>query len=210
MKKKIVLIIALLSIFMMGCTKKLTESTFVEDGKNALESYDYSNAMKLLSNALEENSDDEYARAMYMQAMRMLSVEEYKEQTNYKKAIEELEIITSIKNGSNIIKDKASKDLREMKTLYEEQQADEAKRKEDAKTSASKAAYQANQQIIKAEEEIKKEEEKEELDNEQSNQNSTESQTSNNETTSNEATKQPQNNTPIQNQDNSSQVPVTQ
>lgn len=210
MKKKIVLIIALLSILMMGCTKEFTESTFVEDGKKALESYDYSNAMKLLSNALEENSGDEYARAMYMQAMRMLSVEEYKEQTNYKKAIEELETIASIKNGSSVIKDKASKDLKEMKSLYEEQQAAEAKRKEDAKTSASKAAYQANQQIIKAEEEAKKEEEEEieeELGNEQNN---TEAQTPNNEVTSNETTDQPQNNTPIQNQNNSSQAPVTQ
>ncbi|SCI11166.1 tetratricopeptide repeat protein [Romboutsia sp. 1001713B170207_170306_H8] len=159
MKIKIVLIVALLSILMVGCTKGESESTFVEDGKVALESQKYGEAMKLLSSALEEDNADEYARAMYMQAMKMLSVEEYKGQGNYKKAIEELEAITSIKNGSSKIKSTASSELSEMKKLYEEQQEAEAKRKKDAKLAASKGASKASWELKKYEEESKKEDE---------------------------------------------------
>ena len=135
MKKKIVLIITLLSIFMIGCTSKTEESSLVEEGKIALEAHKYSDAMKLLSNALDEDSSDEHARSMYMQAMRMINVDSYKSKTNYKKAIEELEAIEKIKNGSQVIKSEASNELKEIKKLYESQKEAERKRKEDAKTA---------------------------------------------------------------------------
>lgn len=171
MKKKIVLIITLLSIFMIGCTSKSEESSLVEEGKVALENHKYSDAMKLLSNALEENSSDEHARAMYMQAMRMINVDSYKSKTNYKKAIEELEAIGKIKNGSQVIKSEASNELKEIKKLYESQKEAEIKRKEDAKVSASKDAYKVSQQLSKYEESLREEEknkqEQEELNNNQ-------------------------------------------
>ena len=171
MKKKIVLIITLLSIFMIGCTSKTEESSLVEEGKVALENHKYSDAMKLLSNALEENSSDEHARAMYMQAMRMINVDSYKSKTNYKKAIEELEAIGKIKNGSQVIKSEASNELKEIKKLYESQKEAEIKRKEDAKVSASKDAYKVSQQLSKYEESLREEEknkqEQEELNNNQ-------------------------------------------
>ncbi len=180
MNKKIVLIIALLSIFMIGCTKE-EKSTLVQDGRAALEAHEYSDAMKILSEALEENKDDEHARAMYMQAMRMLNVDKFKSYTNYKKAIEELEAIENIKNGSSVIKDEASSELKEMKKLYEEQLTAQAERKENAKITASKDVYKANQEIVraeqaaqKAEEEAKKAEEeanKEESNKEENNTN---------------------------------------
>ena len=180
MNKKIVLIIALLSIFMIGCTKE-EKSTSVQDGRAALEAHEYSDAMKILSEALEENKDDEHARAMYMQAMRMLNVDKFKSYTNYKKAIEELEAIENIKNGSSVIKDEASSELKEMKKLYEEQLTAQAERKENAKITASKDVYKANQEIVraeqaaqKAEEEAKKAEEeakKEEANKEENNTN---------------------------------------
>ena len=180
MNKKIVLIIALLSIFMIGCTKE-EKSTLVQDGRAALEAHEYSDAMKILSEALEENKDDEHARAMYMQAMRMLNVDKFKSYTNYKKAIEELEAIENIKNGSSVIKDEASSELKEMKKLYEEQLTAQAERKESAKITASKDVYKANQELIraeqaaqKAEEEAKKAEEeakKEEANKEENNTN---------------------------------------
>ena len=180
MNKKIVLIIALLSIFMIGCTKE-EKSTLVQDGRAALEAHEYSDAMKILSEALEEDKDDEHARAMYMQAMRMLNVDKFKSYTNYKKAIEELEAIENIKNGSSVIKDEASSELKEMKKLYEEQLTAQAERKESAKITASKDVYKANQELIraeqaaqKAEEEAKKAEEeakKEEANKEENNTN---------------------------------------
>lgn len=167
MKKKIVLIITLLSIFMIGCTSKTEESSLVEEGKIALEAHKYSDAMKLLSNALDEDSSDEHARSMYMQAMRMINVDSYKSKTNYKKAIEELEAIEKIKNGSQVIKSEASNELKEIKKLYESQKEAERKRKEDAKTAASKDAYKASQQLTKYEESLREEEEKKKQEEEE-------------------------------------------
>ena len=171
MKKKIVLIITLLSIFMIGCTSKTEESSLVEEGKIALEDHKYSDAMKLLSNALEEDSSDEHARSMYMQAMRMINVDSYKSKTNYKKAIEELEAIEKIKNGSQVIKSEASNELKEIKKLYDSQKEAERKRKEDAKTAASKDAYKASQQLTKYEESLREEEKKKQEEEEQLNNN---------------------------------------
>ena len=185
MKKKIVLIITLLSIFMIGCTSKTEESSLVEEGKIALEAHKYSDAMKLLSNALDEDSSDEYARSMYMQAMRMINVDSYKSKTNYKKAIEELEAIEKIKNGSQVIKSEASNELKEIKKLYDSQKEAERKRKEDAKTAASKDAYKASQQLTKYEESLREEEEKKKQEEEE--------QLNNNQNTENsENTNQPQ------------------
>lgn len=185
MKKKIVLIITLLSIFMIGCTSKTEESSLVEEGKIALEAHKYSDAMKLLSNALDEDSSDEYARSMYMQAMRMINVDSYKSKTNYKKAIEELEAIGKIKNGSQVIKSEASNELKEIKKLYDSQKEAERKRKEDAKTAASKDAYKASQQLTKYEESLREEEEKKKQEEEE--------QLNNNQNTENsENTNQPQ------------------
>ena len=185
MKKKIVLIITLLSIFMIGCTSKTEESNLVEEGKIALEAHKYSDAMKLLSNALDENSSDEHARSMYMQAMRMINVDSYKSKTNYKKAIEELEAIEKIKNGSQLIKSEASNELKEIKKLYESQKEAERKRKEDAKTAASKDAYKASQQLVKYEESLREEEEKKKQEEEeQLNKKNTENNENTNEGTS--------------------------
>ena len=191
MKKKIVLIITLLSIFMIGCTSKTEESSLVEEGKIALEAHKYSDAMKLLSNALDEDSSDEYARSMYMQAMRMINVDSYKSKTNYKKAIEELEAIEKIKNGSQVIKSEASNELKEIKKLYDSQKEAERKRKEDAKTAASKDAYKASQQLTKYEESLREEEKKKQEEEEQLNNN----QNTENSENTNEGANQTQGNT---------------
>lgn len=191
MKKKIVLIITLLSIFMIGCTSKTEESSLVEEGKIALEDHKYSDAMKLLSNALEEDSSDEHARSMYMQAMRMINVDSYKSKTNYKKAIEELEAIEKIKNGSQVIKSEASNELKEIKKLYDSQKEAERKRKEDAKTAASKDAYKASQQLTKYEESLREEEKKKQEEEEQLNNN----QNTENSENTNEGANQTQGNT---------------
>ena len=191
MKKKIVLIITLLSIFMIGCTSKTEESSLVEEGKIALEAHKYSDAMKLLSNALEEDSSDEHARSMYMQAMRMINVDSYKSKTNYKKAIEELEAIEKIKNGSQVIKSEASNELKEIKKLYDSQKEAERKRKEDAKTAASKDAYKASQQLTKYEESLREEEKKKQEEEEQLNNN----QNTENSENTNEGANQTQGNT---------------
>lgn len=198
MKKKIVLIITLLSIFMIGCTSKSEESSLVEEGKVALENHKYSDAMKLLSSALEEDSSDEHARAMYMQAMRMINVDSYKSKTNYKKAIEELEAIVKIKNGSQVIKSEASNELKEIKKLYESQKEAEIKRKDEAKVSASKDVYKASQQLTQYEESVREEEEKNKQEQEELNNNQN---TENNENTDEDATQTQENTNKIESEE---------
>ena len=176
MKKKFVLMIALISIFMIGCSSKKIESTLVEDGKIELESSNYTQAMKTLSSALEEDSSNENARAMYMQAMKMRNVDNYINENNYKRAIDELKIIEKIKNGSSKIKQKASNLLKDLEEKYEQEQILAQERKENAKTVASNNANKVNQQILKEEEAKKIEEESQQQEQESlENNNSTDS-----------------------------------
>lgn len=187
MKKKVILIISLLSIFLMGCSDKKIESKLVEEGKALLESSDYSQAMKILSSALEEDESDEYARSMYMQAMKMKNVDDYIHGNNYKKAIDELKIIENIKSGSSKIKEKASNLLKELEDKYEKEQKLAQERKENAKTVATNSANKVNQQILKEEEEVKKAEEaqQQELENSQLELESNQSQLQNTDNTQN-------------------------
>ena len=166
MKKKAVLIIALLSIIMIWCSSIKIENTLVEDGKTELESNNYTQAMKTLSSALEEDNSNENARAMYMQAMKMRSVDNYIDKNNYKKAIDELKTIEKIKNGSSIIREKASKLLKDLEEKYEQEQKLAQERKENAKTVASNNANKVNQQILKEEEAKKVEEENQQQEQE--------------------------------------------
>jgi len=176
MKKKVILMIALISIFMIGCSSKKIESTLVEDGKIELESSNYTQAMKTLSSALEEDSSNENARAMYMQAMKMRNVDNYINENNYKRAIDELKIIEKIKNGSSKIKQKASNLLKDLEEKYEQEQILAQERKENAKTVASNNANKVNQQILKEEEAKKIEEESQQQEQESlENNNSTDS-----------------------------------
>lgn len=136
MKKKIILIITALSMFLVGCSFK-SDNDSTEHGKELLEKHQYKEAMKVLSDALEEDSNNDHARAMYMQAMRMLKVSKYEESANYDKAIEELEIIEKIRDGSSDIKDEASKRKSELKKISEEAKKAKLERKQKAKYSAS-------------------------------------------------------------------------
>lgn len=136
MKKKIILIITALSMFLVGCSLK-SDNDSTEHGKELLEKHQYKEAMKVLSDALEEDSNNDHARAMYMQAMRMLKVSKYEESANYDKAIEELELIEKIRDGSSDIKDEASKRKSELKKISEEAKKAKLERKQKAKYSAS-------------------------------------------------------------------------
>ena len=161
MRIRIILIISLLSILLSGCSST-EENNLVEDGKMALEKHDYEKAKEILSEALEVDSTDEHARAMYMQAMRMENSLEYEKQENYKKAINELEFIEEIKNGSATIKSEASQKKKELVKLNEEYEKKQAQRKENAKIVSSKDRYRIEKQALKAQQEelAKQEEEK--------------------------------------------------
>jgi len=161
MRIRIILIISLLSILLSGCSST-EENNLVEDGKIALEKHDYEKAKEILSEALEVDSTDEHARAMYMQAVRTENALEHEKQKNYKKAINELESIEEIKNGSGTIKSEASQKKKEIVKLNEEYEKEQAQRKEQARIESSKDRYRIEQQALRAYEEdlAKKEEQK--------------------------------------------------
>lgn len=173
MKKRLVLFITIVSILATGCSNK-NKNKLVEQGKDALENHNYKEAKEFLSQALDDDSTDEHARAMYVQAMRLEKAIKYEEQGNYKKAIEELDIGEKIKNGSQSIHVDISNKKKELTKLNEEYLKSQEARKENAKIEVGKDRYRVeqlankeNQKILeekKKEEEAKKQEEYEKLD----------------------------------------------
>lgn len=158
MKTKVILAISILAIFLAGCESK-QEINLVDKGKAALEKHEYTEAKDLLSQALEIDSTDEHARAMYVQASRMLEMEEYKKQKNYKKAINELEIIENIKGGSTVIKNEASTIKKELEKLKDEHEKAQQERKQNAKKTSSNDTYKVEREALKQYEEQKRKEE---------------------------------------------------
>lgn len=173
MKKRLVLFITIVSILATGCSSK-NKNKLVEQGKDALENHNYKEAKEFLSQALDDDSTDEHARAMYVQAARLEKAIKYEEQGNYKKAIEELDVGEKIKNGSQSIHVDISNKKKELTKLNEEYLKSQETRKENAKIEVGKDRYRVeqlankeNQKILeekKKEEEAKKQEEYEKLD----------------------------------------------
>lgn len=176
MKKKIILIITALSMFLVGCSFK-SDNDSTERGKELLEKHQYKEAMKVLSDALEEDNNNDHARAMYMQAMRMLKVSKYEESANYDKAIEELELIEKIRDGSSNIKDEASKRKSELEKISEEAKKAKLERKQKAKYAASQDKDRIESD---AESEYIKENKKEELELENKEETNTDTDNNNN------------------------------
>lgn len=173
MKRKIILYITLGSILLTGCSAK-EGSTFAKDGKEALENHHYEDAINLLSSALEEDSNDENSRSMYIQARRMMNALKYEENKQYDKAINELELIEGIKGGLTSIKNEASSKKKELEKIYEEEKELEQARKEAAKDTIKKEKYRLQQVALqqakkKVEEEKKKQEEENKKQEEEEN-----------------------------------------
>lgn len=173
MKKRLVLFITIVSILATGCSSK-NKNKLVEQGKDALENHNYKEAKEFLSQALDDDSTDEHARAMYVQAARLEKAIKYEEQGNYKKAIEELDVGEKIKNGSQSIHVDISNKKKELTKLNEEYLKSQEERKENAKIEVGKDRYRVeqlankeNQKILeekRKEEEAKKQEEYEKLE----------------------------------------------
>ncbi len=173
MKLKLILLLSLISIVMVGCSKE--DDDLVSQGKVALEKHEYDKARDILADALQVDSADDEARAMYMQAVNMEKANEYENQGNYKKAIKELERIEDIKDDSSSIKNEALTKKKELIKLDEEYQKAQKERKENAKEASKKGVIYAQNQvssiqaIILAKEEENRRKEAEEKQNSQEN-----------------------------------------
>lgn len=132
MKKKLLLILMMITIFTTGCNK-LSESEEFVQGQEKLESHQYNEALTLLSQVLNEDPDNSSARFMYMQARKMQSAQEYENNQDYIRAIRELETIVNINDGSKQIKREAINKKAELEKLQEQKEQEAIRRKENAK-----------------------------------------------------------------------------
>ena len=132
MKKKLLLILMMITIFTTGCNK-LSESEDFVQGQEKLESHQYNEALTLLSQVLNEDPDNSSARSMYMQARKMQSAQEYENNQDYIRAIRELETIVNINDGSKQIKREAINKKAELEKLQEQKEEEAIRRKENAK-----------------------------------------------------------------------------
>ena len=167
--------IIVIAMLFTGCSK-VKEDSLLEKGKLALERHEYINAKDILSQVLTDDSSNEDARSMYIQAVKMTDANMYESQKRYDKAIECLDAIEKLNGGSIEIKREASKKKRELKKLNEEYEKDKATRKENAKDASSKGTYKLEQDAIKAnqkEQEKQEDQNKEESTEQNNNQNST-------------------------------------
>ena len=189
MKKKIILILVLVGIFVSGCSKISEDNNFIK-GQEKLESHSYDEALNLLSLALDEDPKNESARAMYIQAIKMKTAQIYEENNDYEKAIKELDFIVNIDNGSKKIKRESINKKSELEKLQKEYEKEFLERKENAKKTAKEYINNVEPQIIyeinKEEEDKKEESEIEEETNE--------NQPSNKPTTDTEENSKPDNN----------------
>ena len=132
MKKKLLLILMMITIFTTGCNK-LSESEEFVQGQEKLESHQYNEALTLLSQVLNEDPDNSSARSMYMQARKMQSAQEYEKNQDYIRAIRELETIVNINDGSKQIKREAINKKAELEKLQDQKEQEAIRRKENAK-----------------------------------------------------------------------------
>lgn len=132
MKKKLLLILMMITIFTTGCNK-LSESEEFVQGQEKLESHQYNEALTLLSQVLNEDPDNSSARSMYMQARKMQSAQEYENNQDYIRAIRELETIVNINDGSKQIKREAINKKAELEKLQKQKEEEATRRKENAK-----------------------------------------------------------------------------
>lgn len=207
MKNKKILIAIIITIFFTGCSAS-KEDTLLNEGKLALEKHEYTKAQEILSQVLAEDSANENARNMYIQAVKMKDVEEYEEKKNYDKAIECLEIVENLKDGSSKIKTEASQKKKELTKLNEEYKKAQEERKENAKDVSSQGKYKLEQDALKENQRQELEKEKEEQENQEENnqQNNQSGNTQNNSSEENtdEITQTPSNEQVQQNQQSNS------
>jgi hypothetical protein len=136
MRTKIILMITLVSLLFAGCSFNNKDVDYFEKGTQELEDSKYKEAMKSFSTVLDDDDTNQNAKAMYLQAMRMSKALNFKEEDDYRSAIEQLEFISKIKNGSSTVKSKAIKLKKQFKDDLEEENKNKERRKESAKSSA--------------------------------------------------------------------------
>lgn len=147
MKKKLLLVLVLITALIGGCSKVTLNNSLIK-GQEKLESHEYDEALTLLSQVLNEDSQNESARAMYMQARKMQSAQNYEKNHDYEKAIKELDSIVNINVGSKKIKRESINKKAELEKLKERAEKEALERKENAKKASEKDINKLESEMI--------------------------------------------------------------
>lgn len=123
MKRKVLTILMSLTLAFIGCSK-VSESNTLKEAKHQLENHNYEDAIIILSQIINEDSNNDEARAMYIQARKMLNAEKYESNNDIKRAINELDDIVNISNGSQLINKESINKKSELENLQEEREKD--------------------------------------------------------------------------------------
>lgn len=145
MKKKYLIIVIVLMIFAVGCNNK--ESTAFKEGQTALENHEYDKAKKYLSDVLEQDSKNESARCMYIQATKMSKAEYYKNKGLYNKSLDNLDGLVNLENGSQKIKVESQELKKEVEKLKSEEEEASNIRKANVKEVAKKAVEKSEEEL---------------------------------------------------------------
>ena len=135
MKRKVLTILMSLTLAFIGCSK-VSESNTLKEAKHQLENHNYEDAIIILSQIINEDSNNDEARAMYIQARKMLNAEKYESNNDIKRAINELDDIVNISNGSQLINKESINKKSELENLQEERKKDFQQKKYNAKESS--------------------------------------------------------------------------
>lgn len=166
MKTKLISVLVLIITLTSGCNK-IHENSILMRGQEKLENHQYDEALNLLSQVLDEDPENDSARAMYMQARKMDMATAYEKNYDYDKAIKELDAIVNINNGSKKIKRESINKKSELEKLKDTFEKQALERKENAKESSKKYINKLESEIIynnkKNEESEKEESQKEDI-----------------------------------------------
>ena len=111
--KKIIMLLLVLSMFVVGCSKEDNSSydKYLEEGKTAIANQEYEKGRNFFTLAKEANSNDNEANALYNQTNNLVEAISSKENKHYDVAIQLCETILSMNSESDIVKS-AAKDLK--------------------------------------------------------------------------------------------------
>lgn len=139
MKKLLTLVLSLLMIMTVGCSKEDNEyfEKYMEEGKMSVANQEYDKALNFFTLAKEEKEDDEELNSLYNQTKSLVEAMDSKEKKDYDTAIQLCENIRSIDSKTSIIKEAADKLKKECIKLKEEKKNSETKKVEQTSNQTS-------------------------------------------------------------------------
>ena len=155
MKKIIIMVLTILCLFVVGCSKKEDASSYdkhLGDGIIAAANEEYDKAKELFSLAKNEKSNEPEAYALYNQTNNLIEAIDSKQKKHYDIAIQLCASIEQIDSKSDIIKSAANdlkKKCEDFKKNPSKAEKEEKKEKKEKKEKQEKQEKQEKKEAVK-------------------------------------------------------------